>query len=312
MKAKFKSMRELTAYFMCEKRSKAFYEEVRWKGNITCPKCNHNKVYRTAYGYKCASSKCYRLFTVTTGTVFESTKLPLGIWLTSIYILETSKKGISSVQLSIQMDITQKSAWFLKHRIRESKKLGADFSFLVGIVEVDETYMGGKVANMHKHKKPKNAQGRSKYKPSIFGLLERGGRVRAFVTEDTYKRTIQKLIKENVSKDAIIMSDKYRAYWGLDKIFAGHHSVSHAQKEYVRQEGELSVHIQAMEGFWGLFKRGYFGIYHYMSKKHLQRYIDEFTFRYNTKDMNAMDRFMQSLELISKVRIRYKDLIKKK
>ncbi|WP_222166260.1 IS1595 family transposase [Edaphocola aurantiacus] len=314
MELKFKSLRELDIFFKDEKRCKEFYEKVRWNGNITCPKCGHNKINRTSRsggGYQCASRNCKKLFSVTSGTMFGSTKLPLGVWFTSIYLLCTSKKGISSVQLGSQMMVSQKTAWFMNHRIRKSMEQGVDFSFLTNIIEADETYVGGKVKNMHQSKKPKKSQGRSKYKSSIFGLLQRHGMLRTFVTSDTYKETLQRLIDRNVRMDAVMMTDKYDAYNDLDEKYRGHYSVNHTKKEYVRKEDGYLVHTQSIEGFWSIFKRGYIGIYHYMSKKHLQRYADEFTYRFNTRNKSPMERFMMSLQQASKARLRYKDLIKK-
>lgn len=201
MQTLLKSLPALLDHFKDEALCRAYMEQRRWNGKIVCPHCNAPKAYRTNRGYKCSSRTCYKKFTVTTGTVMENTKISLRTWIAAIYILTSHKKGISSLQLHRDLHITQRTAWFLLHRVREmfAEKYPA---LLCGTLEADETYHGGKNKNRHKDKKVKGSQGRaSKDKTPVVGLLERNGKVKAFVVAETERAALHNINQHVAAKD---------------------------------------------------------------------------------------------------------------
>ncbi|MGA2668893.1 MAG: IS1595 family transposase [Ignavibacteria bacterium] len=300
---KYNSLIQVQEHFKDEKTCREHLEELRWNGNVTCPFCHHDKVYKTNIGYKCANPKCYKKFTVLVGTFFENTKIPLRKWFVAIYIATSHKKGISSLQLSRDIDVTQKTAWFMLHRIREMLNAKAP-KMLSGIVEADETYIGGKNKNRHADKKIIDSQGRSlKDKTVVLGVFERKGEIDSMPIKNTARETIQPLVKSLVKKGSKLITDEHSAYTELAGYY-DHSIIKHAQKEYVRG----SIHTNTIEGFWSLLKRGIIGIYHSVSEKHLEKYCNEFDFRYNTKDMNEEERFDKSISQCNG-RLKYNQLI---
>lgn len=303
---KFNNLIQATQYFSNPETCVEYLTNLRWSNGITCAHCNHDKVY-TLKGatkrYKCAS--CRKQFSATKGTIFENSAIPLQKWFIAIYLLTSHKKGISSMQLAKDMGITQKSAWFMLQRIRFALQTKSfNVPVLENTVECDETYIGGKNKNRHASKKIANSQGRSvKDKAPVFGLVERNGRVVAMKVTDTTKGTIQPLIHKHVSSDANVMTDEWLAYRGLNKSF-NHSVVNHGTGEYVNG----LAHTNTIEGFWSLLKRGIVGIYHQVSVKHLDLYVDEFEFRYNTKEMCEYSRFENMISL-SSTRLTYNQLI---
>lgn len=224
------------------------------------------------------------------------------------------KKGISSLQLARDLDITQKSAWFVLHRIREMLKDNDGDLFTGNMVEVDETYVGGKAKNkslakrkiINKGRAGKGYQGNAINEKSIvFGIIQREGRVRTFVVPNNRDYTLLPIIRENVEKGNTMVSDQWKAYEGLGSRY-DHHTVNHGREEYVRG----NLHTNTIEGYFGLFKRGIYGIYHNVSPKHLQRYCDEFGYRYNNRDISDPIRFKSSLTRVEG-RLTYKRLIAK-
>lgn len=304
----FKTLIELLDYFKNEDVCKQFLIEQRWSNGVVCPHCESTKIYNTNRGYKCANKECYKKFSVTSGTIFENTKIALRIWFGAMYLATTHKKGISSLQLATDLGITQKTAWFLLHRIREMVK-SKDETLLDGTVEVDETYVGGKNKNRHEDKKIANSQGRSAIdKTPVIGLLERDGKVRTFVVGNTEASTIQPIMRAKVSKNATVVTDAYRSYNGLGKDY--NHKVVKGGNEgngYYLLEG--IYHTNTIEGFWSLFKRGIIGIYHYVSPKHLHRYCAEFEHRYNNRKENKMLTFHLAFENFANNRLTYSKLI---
>lgn len=296
---KFNTIVDFLNFFDDEETCIQYLEALRFRDGDFCPHCSHEKIYRfiDCKTYKCA--KCKKKFTIRTGTIFESSKIPFQTWFLAIYLLSTSKKGISSIQLASQIGVTQKTAWFIYHRIRQTYE--KDKKKLSGIIEIDETYVGGKGKNKHLSKKRKGTQGRSlKSKMVIIGIADREGNFLAKNIKSTKRKIIKSFLKENTTNISELISDEYRAY---DTIATSR--VNHSRKVYVIGH----IHTNSVESFWALFKRGYTGIYHYMSKKHLQRFIDEFVYRLNNKKLSNFKIVKMSL-LNIEGHLSYKDLIK--
>jgi transposase-like protein len=288
----FKNLIEVTTYFAEESRCKEHLYKLRWNGGEpVCPHCGHDKAYnlKKEFTYKCA--KCRKPFSVTKGTIFENSPISLQKWFVAIYLITSHKKGISSLQLSKDISITQKSAWFLLQRIRYAVRTRDFNKQLENDVEIDETYVGGKNKNRHFDKRVEFSQGRSgKDKVAVFGILERKGKVVAMSVKNTSGKVLKPLILKHVSNDANLMSDEWNAYKGLNRFF-NHQIVRHGQGEYVNG----NVHTNTIEGFWSLLKRGIIGIYHNVSLKHIDKYIDEFEYRYNTRHKGESERFLNML-----------------
>lgn len=281
----FNSIIELIKTFSSEEICIKHLEELRWNGNPVSPFDEDSKVYKCAGGrYRCKNTGKY--FNVKTSTIFDNTKMPLQKWFCAIWLATSHKKGISSIQLSKDLNITQKSAWFMLQRIRNCFGLDNDGD-LDNDVEADETYVGGKNKNRHSYKKVDGSQGRSaKDKTPVFGVVERQGKLIAKAVEDVQANTLTNEMIKYVKHTANIYTDEWLGYKTIKKIY-DHTVVKHRQGEYVRGR----IHTNTIEGFWSLLKRGIVGIYHFTSKKHLQKYVDEFVFRYNTRDLNEAERF---------------------
>ena len=298
----FKSILELIKVFPDEQTCINHLEELRWNGNVVSPFDNTSKVYNCKGNkYKCKNTGKY--FNVKTDTIFDNTKMPLQKWFLAIWLVTSHKKGISSLQLGRDLDITQKSAWFMLQRIRNCFGIQND-NDLNNEVEADETYVDGKNKNRHNNKKFKNSQGRSaKDKTPVVGMVERKGKLNARVVENVKSITLTREIIRNVKESANLYTDEWLGYKGVSRIY-DHSIVKHNQGQYVNGR----IHTNTIEGFWSLLKRGIFGIYHFTSKKHLQMYVDEFVFRYNTRTNTEQGRFNLLLSNLEN-RITYKELI---
>jgi transposase-like protein len=300
-----KSVLDLIKAFPDEQTCIDHLEILRWDGEVVSPFDATSKVYKCK-GNKFQCKNTGKYFNVKTNTIFDNTKIELQKWFLAIWLVTSYKKGISSVQLAKELDITQKSAWFLLQRIRNCFGID-DEEQLDGIIEADETFVGGKNKNRHKDKKVAQSQGRSfKDKTPVLGLLQRNGSVRAFVVADTKSKTIQPLIFKHVQKDSVFISDEWHAYRGLDKYY-DHHVVDHSRKQYVDFDNP-EIHSNSIEGFWSILKRGYNGIYNWWSRKHMQKYVDEFVFRFNNRKTTQFARFTALLSNMEN-RITYKELI---
>lgn len=298
----FKSILDLLKVFPDEQTCIDHLTELRWNGDVISPFDSASKVYVCKGNkYRCKNTGKY--FNVRTETMFDNTKIPLQKWFLAIWIVTSHKKGISSVQLSKDIDITQKSAWFMLGRIRNCFGIENN-NDLNNEVEADETYIGGKNKNRHSDKKVANSQGRSlKDKTPVFGMVERNGKLNAKKVDDTKARTLTSEIVQVVKETATMYTDEYLGYNSLKRIY-DHAFVKHNSGEYVNGR----IHTNTIEGFWSLLKRGIIGIYHFTSKKHLQMYVDEFVFRYNTREFTESDRF-NLLLANSTFRLTYKELI---
>jgi transposase-like protein len=287
------------------------YVEARiWPHGATCPKCGEIERVSKMGGkstrigaYKCY--KCRKPFTVKVGTIFEASHVSMCLWLQAIYLMCSSKKGISSNQLHRTLGVTLKTAWFMSHRIREAMRSDGTVNFGTGggIVEVDETFIG------HKHKKAKGARGYA-HKNAILSLVDRNtGQSKSFVVKDVTKATLLPILKTNIAKEAYVMTDEASQYKdiGAAKVFDAHGWTTHSAGEYVNRE-DPEMHTNTVEGFYSIFKRGMKGVYQYCDKKHLQRYAAEFEFRYNNRIANGFndtDRSEIALEGIVGRRLTY-------
>lgn len=287
-----------------EKVCRDAMEQWRWNGNPVCPHCGEIKPYKLKDGktYRCREKTCRKDFTVTVGTIFENSKIPLSTWIAAIFVITAHKKGISSLQLSRDLGITQKSAWFVLHRIRHI--MGEpEPEPLDNIVEIDETYVGGKFANMNRGRRKYFQEKGIDNKVAVMGLLERDGKARLTVIgENTFKD----VVRVNVKPNAILMTDTHLSYQGLNMEYAAHHTVNHSQMEF--KNG--IAYTNTVEGFFSSLKRSIFGIYHQVSPKHLHRYCEETSYRYNTRKITDKDRFTQTMCNVE-CRLKYKNLIQK-
>ena len=259
----FKSVLELLEAFPTEQDCINHLELLRWNGNIISPFDKSSKVYKCKGNkYRCKETGKY--FNVRTATLFDNTKVPLKKWFLAIYIVTSHKKGISSLQLGKDIDVTQKTAWFMLQRIRNC--FGDDSNSLTGEVEVDETYVGGSIKSMNTANRNKmNAKGYNRgtdHKIPVLGILERGGVVKAMKINKAYGGEIKSILYKKINKDTTVITDGFGAYKDIDKVFKSHIKIEHAKGIY----SVNGFHTNTIEGFWSILKRGIIGIYHFTSK----------------------------------------------
>ena len=268
-------------------KARAYLEALRWPDGPFCPHCGSTKKPMKLRGekcrpglYKCSEYQCRKQFTVTVGTVFERSRVPLNKWLLTVYLMASSKKGISAHQIHRTIGVTYKTAWFMCHRIREAMTESPDelLGSGGGTVEADETYWGTS------KRKRKNARG-YQHKMKIVSLVERGGKKRSFHTQHVSAATLAPILRQNISTDANLMTDEHGAYLQIGKEFASHDIVTHSKGEYVRD----NVHTNTVEASFSLLKRGLVGTFHHVGEQHLQRYCNEFDFRWNYRSANDVE-----------------------
>jgi transposase-like protein len=299
---------EAIRYFADLDVANDFVAALRWPDGPECPTCGSTEVghIKTRRLYKCKNKTCRRQFSVKVGTIFEDSPIPLDKWLASIWLIANAKNGISSHELSRSIGLTQKSSWFVLHRVRLAMQLGS-FRKLSGEVEVDETFIGQKARNMHKRERARKITSTGgKDKAKVLGMVERDGEVRAVVVEGTRKGHLLPPVQENVEPGATVYTDALASYTGLEDDYA-HETVDHAV-EYVRGQ----VHTNRIENFWSLLKRGLHGTYVSVEPFHLFRYLDEQVFRFNRRKANDFSRFAWVVGAVSGRRLTYDALTGRK
>lgn len=292
---------------LTEAEARTYLESIRWPEGPRCPRhdCGSADVVtlkanvdaRVRPGlYRCRS--CRRQFTVTVGTIFEATRIPLGKWIAAFYLVCSSKKGISALQLQRMLGLgSYKTAWHMAHRIRHAMKNEPLRSMLTGTVEIDETFVGGKA------KKPQGGPRRIRDKKTpVVALIQRDGEVRTAVVPSVSPKDLRPVVQSTVDPSATLNTDGWPAYRTIGQDFAGHEWVDHSSKEYARG----TVHVNTCESFFGLLKRGIHGSFHHVSRQHLHRYCDEFSFRWNTRKVSDAERVRMALGMAPGKRLMYR------
>jgi len=313
MKIDFEDITEFNHFFFQEATCCQYLEQIRWNSNPVCPHCGTAKKpniiksrskIRNISTYRCTEWECNLPFTVLTGTIFERTRIPMRKWFHAAFELASDKNGMSSTELGRKINVSQKTAWFMNHRLRAL--MTPSPKILKGVIEVDEYYMGGLEKNKHSKKKKRQGSG-TVGKVPVVGLLSREGDLilKVYSPEDEMNsKRLHKLLKENVHKDSVIITDGFPAYTGLDQHFAEHEVVKHSQGEYAREDH----HINTIEGFWAILSLAILDTFRGVSPQHMHRYCDEFGMRYSSRDITEFGFFKNCIQRFDKARLKYKDL----
>lgn len=303
---------------LSEDQAREYFEQIRWPDGPACPHCNSTKWIKLQGKavrpglYKCHGGDCGKQFTATVNTILEDSHLPIRTWMMAFALLCSAKKGISALQLQRELGLgSYRSAWHLCHRIRHAmakEPMAGLLGSNGGTVEVDETYVGGKKRKTPFGRGPDGRLkgGRGTDKPAVVALVERNGRARAFTVPRVDSKNLKDAIRQNVDKSATIMTDEFRPYAGIGKEFAGgHRTVHHGIGEYAKPDGTSS---NTVEGYFALLKRGITGSFHHVSKRHLDRYCDEFSFRWNHRKASDSERTVEAIKGVEGKRLTYKPL----
>lgn len=315
------NLSSIAQQFSDPENARAFLESKRWPDGVVCPFCGLiGEAYRLKPKadskapvrpgvWKCGG--CRKQFTVTVGTIFEDSHIPLNTWLMAIHLMCASKKGMSAHQLHRMLGITYKSAWFMCHRIRYALTQKSLFPKMTGTVEVDETYVGGKKRvgpyATKPGQRPKDRYQVMDNKAPVVALVQRNGMVRSQHVRRVTAANLRPIIQETIAPNALVMTD---TAWTLAGALMGHKhfQVNHSAEEYVRYENGLTITTNTVEGFFGLLKRGINGIYHHVGQQHLHRYLCEFDFRYNTRKITDGERTVTALKQVEGKRLMYKQI----
>ncbi len=300
-----KTLQEAIIYFSDPENCIEYVKVRRWPNGVICPTCGSSdaRYYQSVCRWECKGKHPKRQFSVKNGTIFEDSPIGLDKWLVAMWLIVNCKNGISSYEIGRALGVTQKSAWFMDHRIRLALQAGS-FDKLLGEVEVDETFIGGKARNMHLSKRKRRITGTGgKDKTAVMGILSRGGEVRVAVVSSRRKGVLQQQVRNHIAAGAALYTDALQSYDGLSQDYA-HKVIDHAER-YV----DGRVHTNGSENFWSLLKRGINGTYVSVEPFHLFRYLDEQAFRYNNrKDMTDADRFRLAVGQIVGKRLTYASL----
>jgi transposase-like protein len=299
----FDNLMQMMSAFPDEQSAVDHLTAIRWKHGAFCPHCDSTKVYHFTdqRTHKCGD--CRKRFSIKVGTIFEDSKIELRKWFMAIWLLTAHKKGIASTQLAKDIGVTQKTAWFMAQRLRHAAQTPSFNRPLQGEIEVDETFIGGKEKNKHAWQRTGGKQGGAG-KIAVLGMLEREGELRTGVTPNLSARNVQSVIRENVAPGTALMTDEHGSFVGLSGTYY-HHRVNHSAGEYVRAQ---CLHTNGIESVWALFKRQIIGTHHYLSPKHISRYLSEMTWRFNRREFGEGERVNALLDQVSG-RLTYKELI---